>query len=130
MLSHRSGSTALQPSISKNDFDKIYSKMKKKELFGELYKCDKNFIDNQFYLLKSKNELKYEGEEITEEEKMKIFDNKIEELFKTIAEAVEILFNERDFDSNKRDHYLSSSNSGKTTFHSSRFIAELFALIS
>ena len=75
-----------------------------------MYEYDKNYIENQFYLLKSKNELKYEGEQITEKEKMKIFDEKTEELQKSISETVEMLVNEKDFDSTKRDHYLSSSN--------------------
>ena len=110
MLSHRSGCTALQPNISKKDFETIHKNINKKELFGELYEYDKNYKDNQYYLLKSKNELKYVGEHITEEEKIKIFDEKTEELLKSISEAVEILVNEKDFDSTKRDHYLSSSN--------------------
>ena len=54
--------------------------------------------------------MKYVGEHITEEEKIKIFDDKTEELLKSISEAVEILVNEKDFDSTKRDNYLSSSN--------------------
>ena len=110
MLSHRSGCTALQPKISKKDFETIDKKINKKELFGELYECDENYIDNQYYLLKSKTELKYVGEHITEEEKIKIFDEKTEELLKLISETVEILVNEKYFDSTKRDHYLSSSN--------------------
>ena len=110
MLSHRSGCTALQPNISKKDFETIYKNINKKELFGELYEYDKNYIDNQFYSLKSKNELKYVGEHITEEEKNKIYDEKTEELLKSISETVEMLVNEKDFDSTKRDHYLSSSN--------------------
>ena len=110
MLSHRSGCTALQPNISKKDFETIYKNINKKGLFGELYDYDKNYVDNQYYLLKSKNELKYVGEHITEEEKIKIFDDKTEELLKSISETVEILVNEKDFDSTKRDHYLSSSN--------------------
>ena len=57
MLSHRSGSTALQPSISENDFEKIYSKIIKKELFDKFYECDQNYIHNKFYLLKSKNKI-------------------------------------------------------------------------
>ena len=101
MLSHRSGSTSLQPKIHKTDFEKIYSKMDKKELFNELYECDKNYIDNQYYLLKSKNELKYEGMQIKK---------KTKELLESISKAVENLYSEKTFDSNQRDNYLSSSN--------------------
>ena len=101
MLSHRSGSTSLKPKIPKTDFGKIYLKMDKKELFDEFYECDKNYIDNQYYLLKSKNELKYKGEQINK---------KTEELLESISNAVEKLYSEKRFDSNQRDNYLSSSN--------------------
>ena len=101
MLSHRSGCTALQPKISKKDFETIDKKINKKELFGELYECDENYIDNQYYLLKSKNELKYKGEQINK---------KTEELLESISNAVEKLYSEKSFDSNQRDNYLSSSN--------------------
>ena len=110
MLSHRSGCTALQPNISKKDFETIHKNINKKELFGELYEYDKNYKDNQFYLLKSKNDLMYVVDNITEEEKIEIFDKKTEELLKSFSETVEILVNEKDFDSTQRDHYLSSSN--------------------
>ena len=116
MLSHRSGSTALQSNISKNDFEMIYKKMDKKELFDELYECDKNYIENQFYILKSTNELKFEDEQITEKEKISVFDKKTEQLLKSITGTVEILFNEKDFDSTKKDHYLSSSNAFSDEF--------------
>ena len=104
MLSHRSGCTSLHPKIPKNDFEKIYSKMDEKELFDEIYSCDENYIDNPYYLLKSKNELKYEGEHITEEDKIKIFDEKTEKLLRLITEALE-----KHFDSTEMDQYLSSS---------------------
>ena len=101
MLSHRSGSTSLKPKIPKSDFEKIYSKMDKKELFDEFYECDENYIDNQYYLLKSKNELKYKGEQINK---------KTEELLESISNAIEQLYCEKRFDSSQRDNYLSSSN--------------------
>ena len=101
MLSHRSGSTSLQPKIPKSDFEKIYSKMDKKELFNELYECDKNYIDNQYYLMKSEDGLKYKTEQIKK---------KTKELLESISNAVEKLYSEKRFDSNQRDNYLSSSN--------------------
>ena len=110
MLSHQLGSPSLQAKISKEDFDKIHSKMNKKELFDEFYECDENYMDSQLYLLKSKNELKFKGEQITGEEEMKIFDKKSKELLESISEAVEILYNEKIFDSNKRNHFLTSSS--------------------
>ena len=101
MLSHRSGSTSLQPKIPKSDFEKIYSKMDKKELFNELYECDKNYIDNQYFLLKSEHELKNKEEQIKE---------KTKELLESISNAVEQVYCEKHFDSSQRDNYLSSSN--------------------
>ena len=62
------------------------------------------------YLLKNKNELKYNGDQIPEQEKMKMFNEKTIELLKSISEAVRTLYKERSFDSDKRDRYLSSSN--------------------
>jgi hypothetical protein len=109
-LSHRSGSTALQPKIPKKDFEKLYAKIDNKDLFKEFYEYDENNIVDKLYLLKNRNELKYEGEQITEKEKLKIYDKKAEELFISISEAVETLCTDRTFDSSKRDHYLSSSN--------------------
>ena len=111
-MSHRSGSRALQPKIPKKDFEKIYAKIEKKDLFEEFYECDENFIVNQLCLLKNKHELKYEGEHkgITDKEKIKLFDKKTNELLKLISTAVEILYKEKTFDSIKRDRYLSSSN--------------------
>ena len=54
----------------------VDSKLNKKELFDELYECDENFIRNKFYLLKTQNELIYEGVELTEKQKNKIFNEK------------------------------------------------------
>jgi len=107
-LSHRSGSTALQPKIPKRDYDKIYAKIDTKDLLKELYECDENYIDDELYLLRNKYELKYEQK--TEKEKMKIFNTKTNELLKLISTAVEKLYEERSFDLKKRDVYLSSSN--------------------
>ena len=101
MLSHRSGCTALQPKIPKSDFEKIYSKLDKKELFDEFYECDENYIDNQYYLLKSEDGLKNKTEQIKK---------KTKELLESISNAVEKLYSEKRFDSNQRDNYLSSSN--------------------
>jgi hypothetical protein len=109
-LSHRSGSTALQPKIPKIDFEKLYAKIDNKDLFKEFYEYDENNIVDKLYLLKNKKELKYEGEQITEKEKLKICDKKAEELLKSISEAVEILCKDKTFDLSKRDYYLSSSN--------------------
>ena len=111
-MSHRSGSTALQPKIPETDFKNIYDKIDKRDLFKEFYECDENYIDDKLYLLKNKNELKYDGEQIQEKEKTKIFHEKTNELLKSISKAVEILYTCKDktFDSNQRDHYLSSSN--------------------
>ena len=109
-MSHRSGSTALQPKIPKKYYKKIHEKIVRKELLDEFYECDENYTDDISYLLKNKNELKYEGEQITEKEKIKIFDKKTDELLNSISEAVDILYKEKTFDLKKRDHYLSSSN--------------------
>ncbi len=109
-MSHRSGSTALQPKILLKEFEKIYAKTDKKELFDEFYECDENYIDNKLFLLKNKNELKYEREQLAEKEKIKIFDKKTEELLNQISQAVEILFHDKTFDLTKRYYYLSPSN--------------------
>jgi hypothetical protein len=109
-VGHRSGSTALQPKIPKKDFEKLDAKIDNKDLFKEFYEYDDNNIVDKLYLLKNKNELKYDGEQITEKEKLKIYDKKAEELFISITEAVEILCKDKTFDLSKRDHYLSSSN--------------------
>ena len=108
MLSRRSGCTSLQPKILKTEFENISSKMdeESKRKLAELYECDENYIDNddQHYLLKSKNELQYDGEQITKEDEKKIFDEKTEKLLGLITEAVE-----KHFDSIERVRYLSSS---------------------
>ena len=66
-------------------------------MFDVLYECNKNYIDNQYYLLKSKNELKCKEEQI-------------KELLDSLLKAVEKLYSEKTFNLNRRDHYLSSSN--------------------
>ena len=108
MLSRRSGCTSLQPKIPKTEFENISSKMDEdsKRKLAELYECDENYIDNhdQHYLLKSKNELKYTDEQIREEDKMKIFDEKTKTLLGLITEAVE-----KHYDSTERVRYLGSS---------------------
>jgi hypothetical protein len=101
---------ALQPKIPKKDFEKLYAKIDNKDLFKEFYEYDENNIVDKLYLLKNRNELKYVGEQITDEEKLKIYDKKAEELFISISEAVEILCKDKTFDLSKRDHHLSSSN--------------------
>ena len=101
MLSHRSGCTSLQPKIPKTDFEKIYSRIDKKELFDEFYECDKNYIENQYYLLKSTNELKYKGDQTKKQSN---------ELLDSLLKAVEKLYSEKTLNLNRRDHYLSSSN--------------------
>ena len=109
-MSKRSGSKALQPKIPKNDFEKLSDKIREKDLLNELYECDENYCENKFYLLKNKNELKYAREQITDEEKTNEYARKTKELLKQISKAVEILFKEQTFDSDKRNWYLSPSN--------------------
>jgi hypothetical protein len=101
---------ALQPKIPKKDFEKLYAKIDNKDLFKEFYEYDETNIVDKLYLLKNRNELKYEGEQKTDEEKLKIYYKKAVELFISISKTVEILFKDKTFDLSKRYHYLSSSN--------------------
>jgi hypothetical protein len=80
-LSHRSGSTALQPKIPIKDFEKLYAKIDNNDLFKQFYEYDENNIVGKLYLLKNRNELKYEGEQITEKEELKIYDKKSRRAF-------------------------------------------------
>ncbi len=109
-MSKRSGSKALQPKIPRNDFEKISKKIREKDLLNELYECDENYCENKFFLLKNKNEFKYAREQITDEEKANEYARKTKELLKQISKAIEILFKEQTFDSDKRYWYLSPSN--------------------
>ncbi len=108
-MSKRSGSKALHPKIPKNDFEKISEKIREKDLLNELYECDENDSENKCFLLKNKNELKYAREQITDEQKTDEYAGKTKELLKQISKAIEILFREQTFDSDKRNWYLSPS---------------------
>ncbi len=102
-MSHQSGSRALIPKIPLTDFNEIYNLTDKKELFNEFYEFDENDTVNKMCLLKS-NEIRQTAEEI---EKLK---EKKKELLEEISKVVKILFEHQIFDLNKRNHYISPSN--------------------
>jgi hypothetical protein len=119
----------LQPKIPKADFEMIYNKIdsdEKKELLNMFYEIDLNYIENPYYLLK--NESTSRVKSTTSEQKVRkkyirlkfqniniiIKQDKVshdrKNLLSVITNAVEDLFKEKSFDSQKRDFFL---NTGK-----------------